>query len=84
MILDLRFQIFDLPDLFDLSLSIGNYWIGTSIRNENASTFRKLAIASATRKPGSSNPSGYQLEFILHLAKVWYNGSFRIIEKCEI
>jgi hypothetical protein len=44
----------------------------------------KLAIASATRKPGSSNPSGYQLEFILHLAKVWYNGSFRIIEKCKI
>jgi len=40
MILDLLFQIFDLPDLFDLSLSIGNYWIGTSIRNENASSFR--------------------------------------------
>jgi len=34
MILDLRFQIFDLPDLFDLSLSIGNYWIGTSIRKK--------------------------------------------------
>ena len=44
----------------------------------------KLAKASATRKPGSSNPSGYQLEFNLHLAKVWYNGSLRIIEKCKI
>jgi len=44
----------------------------------------KLAIASAIWKPGSSKPSGYQLEFILHLAKVWYNGSFRIIEKCKI
>jgi len=84
MILDLRFQIFDLPDLFDFSLSSETTGLEPASARKCIVIPGKLGIASATRKPGSSKPSGYQLEFILQLAKVWYDGSFLIIEKCKI